>query len=118
MVRQDADITLAVEDGLDALLARIDRGEPVTLTRGGRRIADVVPARADPAMADDGWPPPGTLPLDPNRPPARPGSPEAEAAFERIRALRDRIHDRWRAQGRSPMTVEEVVQAVRQGRRS
>ena len=114
MVRQDPNITHAVEDGMDELLDRVDRGEQFTLTRAGRAVADVTPKAGDGnTPADD----PGS---DPDywtkRGMVTPGTPEAEALLERMEALRRQIIARQRADGVPPITTEEIVAWIREDR--
>lgn len=71
---------------LATLLDRVERGESLTITRDGRPVARLVPARPE-------------------------GAP-ARGAAEGLRSLREDL----RAAGVQPFTPEEIVGLVRDGR--
>lgn len=73
---------------LSALLDRVEKGETLTITRNGRPVARLVPAR--PAAA------------------SQPGS-----VAEGLRALRETL----RAEGVEPFTPEEIVELIHSGRK-
>ncbi len=68
---------------VSATVARLEAGETLTLTKHGRSIADLVPrnARDVPSLAAIG-----------ENVPLKPGTPEWQAAYDRMSALLDKGH--------------------------
>lgn len=76
---------------LAALLARVERGETLTITRNGRPVARLVPVETS-----------GPVPVA-----------EADALVGRFQALRDEL----REAGVRPFTTDEIVGLVHAGRK-
>lgn len=84
--------TLEAKNRLSELLDRVEKGERVQITRHGKVVATLMGAEEE-------------------------RQKRSLKAIEELRALREEIRDKLKKRGEPPITTEEVLGWIREGRR-